>query len=144
MRPILLADDDANHSYITTRAFKEAGVGNALVVVADGNAAVDYLGASGAYADRAAHALPCLVVLDQQLPGRSGLDVLEWVRRQSSLCTLPVLILSSSTFDADVQTAYLLGANGYMVKPASFEGTVAMARAIKDYWLTVNRAPGPA
>jgi DNA-binding response OmpR family regulator len=80
----------------------------------------------------------------QELPGRSGLEVLEWVRAKSPFCTLPVLLLSASTFDADIQTAYLLGANGYLVKPAEFEALVAMAKAIKDYWLTVNRAPEPS
>ena len=114
-----------------------------LVVVSDGNAAIDYLAGRGRYADRAVHPLPCLLLLDQKLPGCSGLEVLQWVRTQSPVCTLPVLLLSSSNFDGDVQAAYLLGANGYLVKPASFEETLAMAKAIKEYWLTFNRAPSP-
>jgi DNA-binding response OmpR family regulator len=105
---------------------------------------MDYLGGTGAYADRAAHPLPCLLLLDQKLPGRSGLEVLDWVRNRSPVCTLPVLVLSASTNDSDVQAAYLLGANGYLVKPARFEDLLAMARSIKDYWLTVNRAPAPS
>jgi CheY-like chemotaxis protein len=139
--PLLLADDDENQAYLTSRAFKSAGVRQELVVLPDGSTVIDYLSGAGAYADRQAHPLPSLLLLDQKLPGRSGLEVLQWVRSESPMCTLPVLLLSSSTFDGDVQAAYLLGANGYLVKPTSFEATVAMAKAIKEYWLTVNRAP---
>lgn len=143
MSPVLFADDDERQAFLTTRAFKQAGVLHPLVVVTEGNAAIDYLAGNGRYADRAAHPLPCLLLLDQKLPGCSGLDVLQWVRTQSPVCTLPVLLLSSSNFDGDVQAAYLLGANGYLVKPASFEEMLAMAKAIKEYWLTFNRAPSP-
>src|SRR3954468_22400678 len=130
-KPILLADDDANQAFLAVRAFKEAGAANRVVTVADGSAAVDYLAGTGPYAERAAHPLPCLVLLDQKLPGRSGLEVLEWLRAQPALCTLPALLLTSSTFDSDVRTAYLLGANGYLVKPASFEDMLRLAKAIK-------------
>jgi CheY-like chemotaxis protein len=141
--PLLLADDDENQAYLTSRAFKTAGVAHPLVVLPDAGSVIDYLSGKAAYADRQAHPLPGLLLLDQKLPGRSGLEVLQWVRTESQLCTLPVLLLSASTFDGDVQAAYLLGANGYLVKPATFEDTVVMAKAIKDYWLTVNRGPGP-
>lgn len=144
MRPLLVVDDDANAAFLTARAFKSAGVAQPVLTVADGKSAMDYLGGTGAYADRAAHPLPCLLLLDQKLPGRSGLEVLDWVRNRSPVCTLPVLVLSASTNDSDVQAAYLLGANGYLVKPARFEDLLAMARSIKDYWLTVNRAPAPS
>ncbi len=144
MRPVLVVDDDANAAFLTARAFRSAGAAHPIVTVADGKSAVEYLSGTGAYADRAAHPLPCLLLLDQKLPGRSGLEVLDWVRNRSALCTLPVLVLSSSTFDADVQAAYLLGANGYLVKPARYEDLVAMARSIKEYWLTINRAPAPS
>jgi CheY-like chemotaxis protein len=141
MQPILLADDDANGAFLTTRALKEAGVAQPTVLVQDGNAAIDYLAGAGRYADRRAHPLPCLLLLDQKLPGCSGLEVLEWVRTKSAVVTLPVLLLSASGFEGDVRTAYLLGANGYLVKPNNFEAMLTVARAIKDYWLTVNRYP---
>ena len=144
MQPILLADDDADGAFLTTRALKQAGVAHPVAVVRDGDAAIQYLAGTGPYEDRGAHPLPCLLLLDQKLPGRSGLEVLEWVRTKSTVCTLPVLLLSASTFDADVRTAYLLGANGYLVKPADFDALLAMAKAIKDYWLTFNRSPGPS
>jgi CheY-like chemotaxis protein len=138
-KPILLADDDADQAFLAVRAFRQAGAANAVVTVGDGAQAIDYLGGVGRYADRAAHPLPCLVLLDQKLPGRSGLEVLEWLRAQPALCTLPALLLTSSTYESDVRTAYLLGANGYLVKPATFEDMLRLAAAIKDYWLTMNR-----
>src|SRR4051812_13700753 len=144
MQPILLADDDEAGAFLTLRAFQKAGVRNPIALVRDGDAAIHYLAGTGPYAERAAYPLPCLMLLDQKLPGRSGLEVLEWVRTKSSICTLPVLLLSASTFDGDVQAAYLLGANGYLVKPGEFEALLAMAKAVKDYWLTVNRAPEPS
>jgi len=97
--------------------------------VPDGESAIAYLEKNQ----------PALVLLDQKLPGCSGLEVLQWMRAQAS--TVPALLLSASTYDSDVKAAYLVGANGYLVKPATFEDSVAMAKAIRDYWLTHNRAP---
>ena len=133
MSPILLADDDADESYLLVRAFQEAGVRNAVHVVPDGEAAIAFLKENR----------PCLVLLDQQLPGCSGLEVLQWVRNASAHSTVPVVLLSASTYDSDVQAAYLVGANGYVVKPAQYEKTVALAKALADYWLTFNRTPHP-
>lgn len=141
MRPLLLADDDADEAFLVVRAFRDAGVANPVVVVPDGEAAIRYLEGRGDYADRLAHPWPALLMLDQKLPGRSGLEVLEWIRNGSGAPTLPVLVLSASTYDSDVQAAYLVGANGYLVKPATYEETVAMARAVHAFWLTFNRAP---
>lgn len=129
MSPILLADDDSAEAYLVVRAFKEAGVPNEVRVVPDGEAAMAFLEKSPA----------ALVLLDQKLPGCSGLDVLQWLRARAS--TVPALLLSASSYDSDVKAAYLVGANGYLVKPATYEDTVAMAKAIRDYWLTHNRAP---
>ena len=139
--PIMLADDDETEAFLTTRAFEQAGIQNRLIVVSNGQAAIEYLAGKDHFANREAHPLPCLLLLDQKLPDRSGLEVLEWVRSQSSVCTLPVLVLSASDSDGDVQAAYLVGANGYLVKPTKFDDMLAMARAIKEYWLTVNRGP---
>jgi DNA-binding response OmpR family regulator len=136
MQPILLADDDANSAFLAARAMKEAGIAHPVITLHDGDAVIQYLGGSGPR--------PLLLILDQKLPGRSGLEVLEWVRTKSSMVTLPVLVLSASTFDSDVRAAYLLGANGYLVKPATYEALLVMAKAIKDYWLTVNRAAEPS
>ncbi len=133
MSPILLADDDAAEAHLLVRAFREAGIPNEVHVAPDGEAAIAFLEKNAA----------CLVLLDQKLPGCSGLDVLEWLRNRSPAPALPALVLSASTYDSDVRAAYLVGANGYLVKPASYEACVAMAKAVKDYWLTFNRSPSP-
>jgi DNA-binding response OmpR family regulator len=131
MSPVLLVDDDADEAFLVVRAFREAAVKNEVLVAPDGEAAIALIG----------ERRPCLVLMDQKLPGRSGLEVLEWVRNRSDTPTLPVILLSASTYQSDVRAAYLVGANGYLVKPATYEACVAMARAVKDYWLTFNRAP---
>jgi CheY-like chemotaxis protein len=132
---LLLADDDQNGALLTQRALKAAGIVEPVVYVRDGEAAIAFL-ADGTE-------VPRLALLDQNLPRRTGLEVLEWIRRDSRMSTLPVLLLSGSDYDSDVQAAYLLGANGYLVKPATYEATVEMAKAIQLYWLGVNRGPKP-
>jgi len=130
-KPILLADDDAAHAFLAVRAFQDAKVANSVVTVGDGESAIAHL-------ER--HDLPALLLLDHHLPRKTGLEVLEWVRAQAKTCTLPVLLFSSSTYQGDARAAYLLGANGCLVKPATLEEMRAMAAAIRDYWLVFNRS----
>jgi CheY-like chemotaxis protein len=133
MAPLLFADDDEPGTFLTQRAFKAAGIEEPIVSVTNGDDAIAYL-SSG-------KPLPRLALLDQNLPRRTGLEVLEWIRKESSVAALPVLLLSGSEYESDVQTAYLLGANGYLVKPSTYEETVEMAKAIKAFWFGVNRGP---
>lgn len=139
--PILYAEDDENDAFLIQRAFKQAEVRNPLVIVPDGKAAVDYLTGTGPYANREEHPLPCLILLDLKMPGKSGLEVLEWIRKQAEISILPVVMLTSSEQESDIHRAYLVGANGYLVKPNKPEEIQAMAKAIQDYWLTANRNP---
>lgn len=132
---LLLADDDENSAFLTQRALLEAGIDEHIVLARDGDAVIECLSGDGE--------LPRLALLDQNLPRRTGLEVLEWIRKESTVPTLPVLLLSGSDYDGDVQAAYLLGANGYLVKPLSYDHMLAMARAVKAYWLGVNRGPRP-
>jgi CheY-like chemotaxis protein len=115
--PVLYAEDEEDDVFFLQRAFCEAGIANPLVVVSDGDAAMEYLSGTGRYENRAEYPFPCLVLLDLNLPARSGLDVLKWIRGQPAMCGLPVLVLTSSTQEADIQQAYLYGANAYLVKP---------------------------
>ena len=110
--PILYAEDDENDAFLANHAFEKAGILNPLVVVSDGKAAIEYLAGTAQYANRTEYPLPCLVLLDLKMPGVSGLEVLKWIRSQRSVCTLPVLMLTSSNQDGDVHRAYILGANG--------------------------------
>jgi CheY-like chemotaxis protein len=137
---ILLVEDDPNDVLLVQRAFRRAGVDSPIQVVADGEAAVDYLAGRGPYADRERHPLPALMLLDLKLPRRSGFEVLEWLRRQPRLRRLPVVILTSSALTADTRRAYELGANSYLVKPLEFDALQDMLRAVGAYWLGLNQS----
>jgi CheY-like chemotaxis protein len=110
-------------------------------VVHDGRAALDYLTSQGAYADRAAHPLRQLLILDLKLPHLSGLEVLKWLRGQPGLRRLPVVVLTSSDEEGDVIKAYDLGANSYLVKPAGLAEWQRLSQLLHDYWLEANRRP---
>jgi CheY-like chemotaxis protein len=138
-RPILYADDDENDVFLMQRAFSKAGVVNPLCTVQDGREAVDYLAGSGRFADREQHPLPCLMLLDLNMPGKSGLDVLKWLRAQPVTATLPVVVFTSSNQESDIHRAYSLGANGYLVKPGKPDELLTMVKGIKDFWLAQNR-----
>jgi CheY-like chemotaxis protein len=136
---ILYAEDEEDDAFILGRAFSRAEIKNQLVVVPGGKEAIQYLSGLGEYADRTRHPHPCLVLLDLNMPATSGIDVLKWIRSTPSTTTLPVIVLTSSSQDSDVHRAYILGANGYIVKPSNLEDLVVMAKSIKDFWLAQNR-----
>ena len=139
--PILYAEDDENDVYFLERAFKQIGLVDRLRIVTDGDAAITYLSGTAPCEHSADHPLPCLVLLDLKMPGKSGLDVLKWMRSEPSVATVPVLILTSSNQESDIQRAYSLGANGYLIKPGRPDELLAMVKGIHDYWLIQNRAP---
>jgi CheY-like chemotaxis protein len=136
--PVLYAEDDENDAFLMRHAFNQAKIINPLLVVSDGNAAIEYLLGKGGYSERKQHPLPCLVLLDLKMRGRSGLDVLKWKQDEPSLSTLPVLMLTSSSQERDIREAYELGANGYLLKPNTPDEMVSLAKAIKDFWLNRN------
>ncbi len=140
--PILYAEDDENDAFLANLAFKKAEILNPLVVISDGKAAIDYLAGTGQYANRTEYPLPCLVLLDLKMPRVSGLEVLKWIRGQPSFCTMPVLMITSSNLDGDVHRAYLLGANGYLIKPSKTDEMLVVAKGIRDFWLILNRNTG--
>jgi CheY-like chemotaxis protein len=139
-RPILYAEDDENDGYFLQRSFRQAGVTAALTIVPNGQEAIDYCSGVGRYADRSEYPLPRLLLLDLHMPKKSGMEVLSWVRRESALPTLPVIILTSSLQDTDIERAYLCGANAYLVKPSLPDDLALMAKSIKDFWLLQNRS----
>ncbi len=139
LRPVLYAEDEENDAYFLERAFKEVGIVHPLRVVSDGQEAIDYCAGRGAYVDRTKHPLPCVALLDLNMPRKSGMQVLQWIRKESSVPTLPVIILTSSLQDFDIDLAYEQGANAYLVKPSQPGELVVMTRSIKDFWLTQNQ-----
>lgn len=140
-QPILYAEDDENDVFLMQRAFRQAGVINRLRVVPDGKQVVDYLAGEGSFTNREEHPLPCLVILDLKMPGKSGFDVLTWLRGQEAMSTLPALVFTSSNQATDIERAYQLGANGYLIKPGRPDELLQLVKSIKDYWLGENRTP---
>jgi len=138
---ILMVEDDPNDIMLTQRAFMQASLVNPLRIVRDGEEAINYLGGREPYADRTRYPLPSLVLLDLKLPKKSGLEVLEFLRAQPSLEQTPVIVLTSSQESSDIQRAYALGANSYLLKPVGFDGLLDMVKAIGMYWVILNQGP---
>ncbi|HWY77635.1 MAG TPA: response regulator [Verrucomicrobiae bacterium] len=143
MKTILQVEDDENDVMLLQHAMTKAGVENPIQVANDGQEAIDYLKGVGKFANRAKFPMPSLILLDLKLPYVMGLDVLKWIRQQPRMA-LAVVLLTASSEEADIATAYRLGANGYMVKPSEATKLVEMARAIKEFWLTHNTLPREA
>ena len=138
---LLLVEDDENDVFFMKRAFNEAGVTNRVNVVVDGREAIEYLSGEGRFSDRKENPLPCMIFLDLKLPYILGLDVLKWVRGKPEFKSIIVVVLTSSKEDRDIEKAYNLGANSYLVKPPDAEGLSQMVRRIKEYWMEQNQMP---
>ncbi len=138
---ILLVEDDPNDVFLIQRAFRKANLANPIQVMKDGEAAVLYLSGQEPYADRDRYPLPMLMLLDLKLPRRSGLEVLEWLKQQPKLKRLPVVVLTSSREHTDLNRAYDLGANSYLVKPVAFDSLLNMVQTLNQYWLIINESP---
>lgn len=138
--PILLVDDDENDVFFMLDAFKKAGVEAPVQVVHDGKEATDYLTGTGNFGDRGRFPVPSLVLLDLKLPFVMGLDVLKAIRQQLNLRII-VVILSASREDADINAAYRLGANAYVVKPSDISKLTDTVRALDLFWFKTNMPP---
>ena len=138
---ILLVEDNPDDVLLMQRAFKKANLANPPQVVDNGEKAVAYLDGQNPYSDRSQHPVPVLVLLDLKLPRLSGLEVLEWVRTKEGLNRLPIVVLTSSSDSGDVNTAYDLGANSYLVKPVGFDALFDMVKVLQPYWLIMNEKP---
>jgi CheY-like chemotaxis protein len=138
---ILLVEDDPNDIILIKRAFEKANITNPLQVVENGEEAISYLTGKGRYGDRVKCPLPMLLLLDLKLPRKSGHEVLEWLRKQPMLKRLTVVVLTSSQQSSDINRAYDLGANSYLVKPVTFDALVEMVKALNFYWVILNEKP---
>jgi CheY-like chemotaxis protein len=138
---ILLVEDDANDVLLIQRAFQRTHVANPVEVVRDGEEALAYLSGQGSFADRDRHPLPVLMLMDLKMPRKTGLEVLEWVRQQPGLKRLPIIVLTSSNQSPDINRAYELGANSYLVKPAGFDSLLDLVKNLDMYWLILNEKP---
>ena len=138
---ILLVEDDPNDALLVQRAFRKANVSNVLQVVRDGEEAVAYLKGEKPFSDRQQFPLPGVILQDLKLPRKSGLEVLAWLRGQPGLRRLPVVMLTSSRQSSDINRAYELGANSYLVKPVAFDALVEMIKTLDVYWFVLNEKP---
>ena len=138
---ILYVEDNEDDVLLLRFAFKRADILNPLHFAQDGQEAIDYLAGAGKFSDRAKYPIPSLVLLDLKLPKKMGMEVLHWIREESSVRKLPVVILSASAQKSDVDRCYEFGANAFLVKPSDADGLADMCQALKHFWLTYNIFP---
>jgi CheY-like chemotaxis protein len=138
---ILLVEDNPADIKITERALRESGFPVELVVVRDGQEAIEYLLRQGLYADCATWRNPDLILLDLNLPRLTGREVLERVRSTPELKMVPVIVLTTSRRQEDVQDMYAAGANTYIEKPQNFQRFVQVLQTIQRYWLDTALLP---
>jgi CheY-like chemotaxis protein len=135
---ILQVEDDENDVFLFRRVFDKAGISSPLHVVTDGQMAIDYLSGKDQFGDSQKYPLPCLVLTDLNLPKKTGLEVLQWIRHQPYLKKLVVVMFSSSALPQDVDLAYELGANAYIQKSADPDQLKEIAHLLKRWWLGYN------
>ncbi len=138
---ILLVEDTPADAELTIRALETHHLGNRLVWVKDGAEALDFLFGTGGYADRNVGCSPKVVLLDLRLPRVSGIEVLRRIKGDERTRLIPVVVLTSSKEDVDIEECYRLGVNSYIIKPVSFDDFVKVVGELGLYWVLMNRSP---
>ncbi|MDP2957866.1 MAG: response regulator [Longimicrobiales bacterium] len=138
---VLLVEDNPTDAELTLRALRGKGLRNSLVVVEDGAQALDFLFARGKWSHRDIASGPKMVLLDLRLPKVDGIEVLREVKSDERTRQIPVVILTSSRQDPDIQRCYELGANSYIVKPVDFDKFAVCVAEVGLYWLLLNEPP---
>jgi CheY-like chemotaxis protein len=140
-KPVLLVEDNPDDVELAMRAFRKNNLMNKIVVAHDGAEALDYLFATGDYAERDPNLLPQLMLLDLKLPKVDGLEVLRRIRADERTKLIPVVILTSSKEEQDLIQSYTLHANSYIRKPVDFDQFIEAVRQLGLYWLILNEPP---
>jgi len=135
---ILLVEDNPDDAELVRIAMEDAGITSTLDVVGDGSQALQYVRGEGAFVGQA-H--PDLMLLDLNLPGIDGREVLRTVKSDPALCTIPIVVMSTSVDHNDINGSYQMHANGFVSKPADFDLLVETLSAIRAFWLTAVRLP---
>lgn len=138
---ILLVEDNMNDAEMTIRALKKNNIANKLVHLKDGEEAIDFIFAQGMYADRDIENVPKVILLDLKMPKVNGIEVLEKVKSDERTRKIPIVVLTSSSEDPDIQKCYSLGVNSYVVKPVKFEAFVQAVSELGMYWMLLNKPP---
>lgn len=138
---ILLVEDNLQDIEITRRAFAKGHVHNDLMVARDGEEALDYLCRRGKFRDPASSPRPGMILLDLNLPKVGGLEVLQRIKRDESLKSIPVIVLTVSRREQDIVRSYDLGVNTYIQKPVEFERFMRVINTVHDYWILIATLP---
>ncbi|MDA8426010.1 MAG: response regulator [Treponema sp.] len=138
---VLLVEDNPQDADLAKRAFRKKNLANHLHWVEDGEEALDFLFRRGRYADRSQTRNPKVVMLDLKLPKVDGLEVLETIKKDERTKSIPVVVVTSSREDPDIERAYALGANSYVVKPIDFDQFAEAMINLGYYWLLINQPP---
>ncbi len=134
--PILLVEDNPMDLDLTLRAFQRRHLTNPVVTARDGEEALAMMPLW-----EAGEPMPAVILLDLKMPRVDGLEVLRQLKAHPRFCKIPVVVLTSSGEDGDIQKAYALGANSYIIKPVNFERFLAVAEQIELYWCVLNQLP---
>lgn len=141
MRGILLIEDNPDDFEATQRSFKKANLVNPLFWCSNGQDGLDFLKRRGKYSQREDVIRPALILLDLNMPGVDGRTLLELIKQDKGLRSIPVVILTTSTDERDIERCYELGASTYIQKPVDFEGLVQAAARMRDYWFGIALLP---
>jgi len=140
-RKVLLVEDNPADVELTLRALNKENITNPVDVVTDGAEALDYLFGEGVYQERDLSAAPAVVLLDLKMPKVDGLEVLKKIRSDKRTRCMPVVVLTSSSYEKDLVTSYRLGANSYIIKPVDYRKFLEAVRELGIYWLFTNEPP---
>jgi len=138
---ILIVEDNPSDAELAIRALKKSNLANHVFVVENGEEALDFIFTRGQYVDRDRSKMLKVIFLDLKLPKISGLEVLQAIKSNEATKMTPVVVISSSKEDSDIQEAYNLGANSYVVKPVDFESFIYSINTTGLYWLQINVSP---
>lgn len=139
---IILIEDNPHDAELVLRALKKHGLTNKLQLLQDGAEALDFIFATGAYADRDINHRPKLILLDLKLPKVDGLEILRRLKGDARTRSIPVVVMTSSQEEKDIVESYSLGVNSYIVKPVDFDKFVQSVSDLGLYWLLLNKVPG--
>lgn len=140
-KKVLLIEDNPDDEFLTLREFKKNKIENEVIVVRDGQEALDWLFCTGQYVNRDPNEVPAVILLDLKLPKVDGMEVLQRIREDSKTKLFPVIVLTSSREEDDIIESYEHGANSYVRKPIDILGTSEVLSSLGVYWLYVNEMP---
>jgi len=143
-RPILVVEDSPEDYETTLRAFRRAGLRNRMLRCATGDEALDFLHRRGRYVDPAESPRPAIILLDLNLPGTDGRDVLQEIKQEGELAPIPVVVLTTSADYREVEACYAAGANSYVQKPVDLDAFMDAIRRLSEYWFDVVILPREA